>query len=77
LWPWDDLSGSKHYELNGQWLQRYEYMLTAEGISYAKEVASSYGKEAEQLQIHLKQEKHTIPYDVVSLHLKRYAGAKA
>ena len=26
------------------------------------------------LQIHLLQEKHTIPYDVVSLHLKRYTG---
>ena len=39
----------RHYELNGQWLQRYEYMLTVEGIRYAKEVAESYGKEAEQL----------------------------
>jgi len=47
-------------------------MLTAEGIKYADDVASSYSKEAEQLQIHLKQEKHTIPYDVVSLHLRRY-----
>ncbi len=67
----------RHYELNGQWLQRYEYMLTAEGINYARVVASSYSKEAEQLQIHLRQEKHTIPFDVVSLHLRRYAGAKA
>jgi uncharacterized protein len=66
----------RHYERNGQWRQRYEYMLTAEGIKYAKEVAGSYSKEAEQLQIRLLQEKHTIPYDVVSLYLKRYAGAK-
>ena len=58
----------RHYELDGQWLQRYEYMLTAEGMRYAKEVAGSYGKEAELLLMHLKLEKHTIPYDVVSLH---------
>ena len=49
-------------------------MLTAEGMRYAKEVAGSYGKEAELLLMHLKLEKHTIPYDVVSLHLKRYTG---
>ena len=64
----------RHYELNGRWLQRYEYMLTAEGMRYAKEVAGSYGKEAELLLMHLKLEKHTIPYDVVSLHIKRYTG---
>ena len=67
----------RHYEINGQWLQRYEYMLTAEGIRYAKEVALSYSKEHEMLQILLKQDKHTIPFDVVSLNLKRYSGAKA
>lgn len=67
----------RHYELNGQWLQRYEYMLTAEGIKYAHEIAGSYIKEAEQLQIRLLKEKHTIPYDVVSLHLKRYTGTKS
>jgi HD superfamily phosphohydrolase len=64
----------RHYELNGRWLQKYEYMLTAEGMRYAKEVAGSYGKEAELLLMHLKLEKHTIPYDVVSLHVKRYIG---
>ncbi len=67
----------RHYELNGQWLQRYEYMLTAEGIKYAYEIDGSYSKEAEQLQIRLLKEKHTIPYDVVSLHLKRYRGTKS
>jgi hypothetical protein len=64
----------RHYELNGQWMQRYEYMLTAEGIKYATKIASSYCKESEQLRIHLLSEKHTIPYDVVSLHAKRYTG---
>jgi uncharacterized protein len=62
----------RHYELNGRWLQRYEYMLTADGTKYAEKVAESYGKEAEALSNHLRLEKHTIPYDVVSLYLKRY-----
>ncbi len=65
----------RHYERNGQWLQRYEYMLTAEGVECAKEVAISYQKEAELLRVHLRMEKHNIPYDVVSLHFKRYKGA--
>jgi HD superfamily phosphohydrolase len=64
----------RHYEQNGRWRQRYEYMLTAEGIKYAKQVTGSYSKEAEALANHLRQEKHTIPYDVVSLYLKRYTG---
>jgi HD superfamily phosphohydrolase len=66
----------RHYEQNGQWLARYEYMLTAEGMRYAKEAASSYKREAEELQAFLRMEKHAIPYDLVSLHLKRYAGEK-
>jgi HD superfamily phosphohydrolase len=67
----------RHYELNNQWRQRYEYMLTADGIKYAEMVAGSYSKEAEALANHLRLEKHTIPYDVVSLYLKRYTGKKA
>ncbi len=66
----------RHYELNGQWLQRYEYMLTSEGIDYAEKVAISFAKEADQLKLILKLEKHTIPYDVVSLNLMRYKGNK-
>ncbi|MFZ3148698.1 MAG: HD domain-containing protein [Methanothrix sp.] len=67
----------RHYELNSQWLQRYEYMLTADGIKYAEKVAGSYSKEAEALANHLRLEKHTIPYDVVSIYLKRYTGKRA
>lgn len=67
----------RHYEQNNQWRQRYEYMLTADGIKYAEKVAGSYSKEAEALANHLRLDKHTIPYDVVSLYLKRYTGKKA
>jgi uncharacterized protein len=64
----------RHYERNGHWQQRYEYMLAAEGLSYAEATAASYSKEAEHLRTHLIQEKHSIPYDVVSLRLKNFAG---
>ena len=66
----------RHYEKDGQWRQRYEYMLTAEGISYAKDAAASYKREYQILQNHLKQDRHTIPFDVVSLNISRYSGAK-
>jgi hypothetical protein len=64
----------RHYEQNGRWLQRYEYMLTADGIRYAEKMARSYSKEEEALANYLRLERHTIPYDVVSLYLKRYSG---
>jgi HD superfamily phosphohydrolase len=63
---------SRHYQLKGRWLQRYEYMLTAEGLNYAVSVASSYEREAELIESQLRVEKHTIPYDRASLLLKRY-----
>jgi len=65
----------RHYELNGQWLHRYEYMLTAEGLRYSEVVAGSYEKEAEMLRRCLLMDKHSIPYDMTSLHIKRYSGA--
>ncbi len=65
----------RHYQLKGRWLQRYEYMLTAEGLSYAQSVASSYEREAEMIENHLRSEKHSIPYDRASLLLKRYLGS--
>lgn len=64
----------RHYEREGRWLQRYEYMLTAEGLAYAEDMAQSYREEADVLGRILKQEKHTMPYDVVSLYIKRYLG---
>lgn len=65
----------RHYDLKGRWLQRYEYMLTAEGLSYAEEVAGSYRREADLLSHQLRLEKHSIPYDVVSLRTKGYRSA--
>jgi uncharacterized protein len=64
----------RNYEFEGKWLPRYEYMLTAEGLDYSKTIAASYNNEAKMVQVYLKMEKHTIPYDMVSLLLKRYIG---
>jgi HD superfamily phosphohydrolase len=64
----------RHYEHEGKWLQRYEYMLTAEGLEYAENIAKSYEKEAEKVQSCLTVDRHTIPYDRVSLQIKRYIG---
>ena len=66
----------RHYEREGKWLLRYEYMLTAEGIRYAEMVSSSYNRESEALARHLRQERHSIPYDVVSLNLRSYSGKR-
>jgi len=64
----------RHYSKKGRWLLRYEYMLTAEGILYAEMVSSSYEKETSAISCYLRQEKHSIPYDVVSLNINRYSG---
>lgn len=64
----------RHYSKKGRWLLRYEYMLTAEGILYAEMVSSSYEKETTAISCYLRQEKHSIPYDVVSLNINRYSG---
>jgi len=64
----------RHYEHEGKWLQRYEYMLTAEGLEYAENIAKSYETEAQKVQSYLARDRHTIPYDRVSLQIKRYIG---
>ncbi|NPV63830.1 MAG: HD domain-containing protein [Methanotrichaceae archaeon] len=62
----------RHYEKDGKWLQRYEYMLTSEGLRYAGQVSESYAAEAGVLQRFLELERKVIPYDLVSLLLRRY-----
>jgi len=67
----------RHYERDGRWLLRYEYMLTAEGIGYAETVSAAYERESEALASHLRHERHSIPYDVVSLNLRSYSVKRA
>jgi HD superfamily phosphohydrolase len=65
----------RHFEMSGSWLQRYEYMLSAEGLEYARDVAGAYREEAEMVAGYLKEVRHTIPYDITSLLKKRYSGS--
>jgi len=67
----------RHYQRDGRWLLRYEYMLTSEGIRYAETISNSYQRERDALASHLRLEKHSIPYDVVSLNLRSYSGKMA
>jgi hypothetical protein len=66
----------RHFEMGKRWLQRYEYMLSAEGLEYAEGVALAYRHEAEMVAGFLKEERHNIPYDMTSLLKKRYAGGR-
>jgi hypothetical protein len=62
----------RHYCDKGRWLQRYEYMLTGEGLNYSKSIIIAYEREAELIRDYLKLERHSIPYDVVSIFIGRY-----
>ena len=62
----------RHYEEKGSWLQRYEYMLTSEGLIYSELVSNSYVSETDLISNFLKFERHGIPYDMVSILLERY-----
>jgi len=62
----------RQFSKAGRWHQRYEYMLTSEGLDYAGEIARQYGGEAAEVRDYLRKVKHTIPYDMVSLLLSRY-----
>lgn len=66
----------RHYEVGGRWKQRYEYMLTSEGLDYAESVAGSYRPEADLVLDQLNMERHSIPYDMVSMLATRYSGAR-
>jgi len=62
----------RHYEDKGSWLQRYEYMLTAEGLKYSESISNSYKLERKIIEDYIKFERHQIPYDLVSILLERY-----
>jgi uncharacterized protein len=67
----------RHHEIGSRWKQRYEYMLTAEGLKYAESLSNSYQNEILALEKVLRMEKHTIPYDMTGMLLKRYTGQRS
>ncbi len=72
----------RYYEKDRRFRQRYEYVLTADGVDYARPLVDSYSREFGALKDYLVMNKHSIPRDIVSIQASRYyrkkqtAGAK-
>jgi len=62
----------RYFEKKGRWRQRYEYVLTSDGLRYAESIAPAYENELAIIKNYLNINKHSIPRDVVSVALKRY-----
>ncbi len=62
----------RYYDMNGHWSQRYEYVLTKEGVDYGKSIARYYPKDMKQITDYLDRHKHEIPRDMVYIHTDRY-----
>jgi HD superfamily phosphohydrolase len=62
----------RYFEKKGRWQQRYEYVLTGDGLDYAQLIAPSYQNELKIIENHLAINKHSIPRDMVSIAKNRY-----
>lgn len=62
----------RYYEKNGRWKQRYEYVLTYDGLEYAELIAPAYQNELKMIDDYLAVNKHSIPRDLVSIASGRY-----
>lgn len=66
----------RYYEKKGRYRQRYEYVLTHEGVEYACKLAGSYAHELRQIENYVQINKHSIPKDIVTMPLVRYTPPK-
>ncbi|HEY6585545.1 MAG TPA: HD domain-containing protein [Candidatus Methanoperedens sp.] len=62
----------RYFEKKGRWQQRYEYVLTNDGLLYAESIASAYQNELAIIKNYLAINKHSIPRDMLSVASKRY-----
>ncbi|TAN35327.1 MAG: HD domain-containing protein [Candidatus Methanoperedens sp.] len=62
----------RYFEKNGRWKQRYEYVLTSDGVGYAELIAPEYQNELTIIEDYLILNKHSIPRDMVSVASSRY-----
>ncbi len=68
----------RYFEKKGRWQQRYEYVLTSDGLDYAELIAPAYQNELRIIENYLTINKHSIPRDIVSIAKDRYRkGIKA
>ena len=54
----------RYFEKKGRWQQRYEYVLTSDGLLYAESIASAYQNELVIIKNYLTINKHSIPRDM-------------
>ncbi len=62
----------RYYENKGRWKQRYEYVLTSDGLGYAEKIAPEYLNELKIIENYLTVNKHSIPRDMVIMASRRY-----
>ncbi len=67
----------RYFEKKGRWQQRYEYVLTSDGLAYAELLAPAYQNELKMIEAHLSINKHSLPRDIVSIAKSRYKKEKA
>ena len=51
----------RYFEKKGRWQQRYEYVLTSDGLLYAESIAPAYQNELAIIKNYLAINKHSIP----------------
>ncbi|MDW7731000.1 MAG: HD domain-containing protein [Methanolobus sp.] len=66
----------RYYEKGGRFRQSYEYVLTWDGVEYARVLADAYRQEFEEIMDYLVMNKHSIPRDIVTIPVNRYASRK-
>ncbi|MGP8321012.1 MAG: HD domain-containing protein [Methanosarcinaceae archaeon] len=63
----------RYYEMNERIKQRYEYVLTNDGVEYARSLKDPYQREFAAIIDHLVMNKHSIPRDIVTMQADRYS----
>jgi hypothetical protein len=66
----------RYYEKGGRFRQSYEYVLTWDGVEYARMLADAYQPEFGEIRDYLVMNKHSIPRDIVTIPANRYASKK-
>ncbi|MCQ6962693.1 HD domain-containing protein [Methanolobus chelungpuianus] len=66
----------RYYEKGGRFRQSYEYVLTWDGVEYARMLADAYRPEFEEIRNYLVMNKHSIPRDIVTIPANRYVTKK-
>jgi len=66
----------RYYEKGGRFRQSYEYVLTWDGVEYARMLADAYRPEFEEIRDYLVMNKHSIPRDIVTIPANRYVTKK-